>query len=82
MLDAGRQGIALTDHAAMMPGRQRQRPVLLRTRTRQYFNVGRIGRDQLESYARRKDIPVEDVERWLGPNLAYDPVQLGGMLKA
>ncbi len=34
-----------------------------------YFGVGRIGRDQVEDYARRKRMAVEDVERWLGPNL-------------
>ena len=39
-----------------------------------YFNVGRIGRDQLESYAKRKGMPVEDVERWL----ASQPVLRSG----
>ena len=38
-----------------------------------YFNVGRIGRDQVEDYARRKAMPVAEVERWLSPNLNYDP---------
>jgi 5-methyltetrahydrofolate--homocysteine methyltransferase len=38
-----------------------------------YFNVGRIGRDQVEAYAARKGADVETVERWLAPNLAYDP---------
>ena len=38
-----------------------------------YFNVGRIDRDQLESYAKRKGVSVEDTERWLASNLAYDP---------
>jgi 5-methyltetrahydrofolate--homocysteine methyltransferase len=42
-----------------------------------YFNVGRIGRDQLESYARRKGVSLEEAERWLSPNLAYDPVEFG-----
>ena len=32
-----------------------------------YFNVGRIGRDQLEDYARRKGVTVEQAERWLAP---------------
>ena len=35
-----------------------------------YFAVGRIGRDQLEDYAGRKGLPVEEVERWLLPNLS------------
>jgi 5-methyltetrahydrofolate--homocysteine methyltransferase len=42
-----------------------------------YFNVGRIGRDQLESYAKRKDMTIEEAERWLSPNLAYDPAEFG-----
>ncbi len=38
-----------------------------------YFNVGKIGRDQVEDYARRKRMTVESVERWLAPNLDYEP---------
>jgi 5-methyltetrahydrofolate--homocysteine methyltransferase len=34
-----------------------------------YFGVARIGRDQLEDYAMRRDIPLEQAERWLRPNL-------------
>ena len=37
-----------------------------------YFGVGKIGRDQVKDYARRKDMDVAEVERWLRPNLAYD----------
>ncbi len=37
-----------------------------------YFGVGRIGRDQVEDYARRKAMGVDEVERWLRPNLGYD----------
>ncbi|MDZ7743201.1 MAG: methionine synthase [Bacteroidota bacterium] len=37
----------------------------------QYFNVGRIGKDQVEDYARRKDMAVKEVERLLNANLAY-----------
>jgi 5-methyltetrahydrofolate--homocysteine methyltransferase len=36
-----------------------------------YFGVGRIGRDQVEDYARRKGIGVAEAERWLSPNLSY-----------
>jgi 5-methyltetrahydrofolate--homocysteine methyltransferase len=39
-----------------------------------YFTVGRIGKDQVEDYALRKGIPVSEVERWLTPNLGYEPV--------
>ena len=38
-----------------------------------YFAVGRLGRDQVVDYAARKGVPVEEAERWLRPNLAYDP---------
>ena len=38
-----------------------------------YFGIGRIGRDQVEDYAARKGLPVEEVERWLAPNLSYTP---------
>ena len=38
-----------------------------------YFSVGRVGRDQVEDYAKRCGIDVERAERALSPNLAYDP---------
>ncbi len=38
-----------------------------------YFGIGRIGRDQVEDYARRKGMDVSAVERWLAPNLGYEP---------
>jgi len=38
-----------------------------------YFGTGRIGQDQVEDYARRKDMPKAEVERWLAPVLAYEP---------
>ena len=38
-----------------------------------YFTVGRIGRDQAEDYAGRRGISLAEAERWLRPNLAYDP---------
>jgi 5-methyltetrahydrofolate--homocysteine methyltransferase len=37
-----------------------------------YFNVGRIGRDQVEDYARRKGMSLAEAQRWLAPNLGYD----------
>jgi 5-methyltetrahydrofolate--homocysteine methyltransferase len=39
----------------------------------QYFNVGNIGRDQVEDYAKRKQMPVNVIEKWLSPNLGYEP---------
>ena len=37
-----------------------------------YFSVGKISKDQVLDYAKRKDMPVEEIERWLAPVLAYD----------
>ena len=38
-----------------------------------YFAVGRLGRDQVDDYARRKAVDTAEAERWLRPNLAYEP---------
>ena len=38
-----------------------------------YFAVGKIGRDQVESYAQRQGVSLADAEKWLGPNLGYEP---------
>jgi 5-methyltetrahydrofolate--homocysteine methyltransferase len=38
-----------------------------------YFAVGKIQRDQVEDYAKRKGMAVAEVEKWLSPNLAYEP---------
>ncbi|MEX1257649.1 MAG: methionine synthase [Gemmatimonadota bacterium] len=38
-----------------------------------YFGIGRIGRDQVQDYARRKGWSLQEAERWLGPVLGYDP---------
>ncbi len=40
-----------------------------------YFGIGRIYRDQVEDYAERKGMPVREVERWLAPNLGYEPAE-------
>lgn len=47
-----------------------------------YYNVGKIGRDQVADYARRKRMTVESVERWLAPNLDYEPVEGATQLPA
>jgi 5-methyltetrahydrofolate--homocysteine methyltransferase len=39
----------------------------------QYFAVGKVDRDQVQDYARRKGMPLEVVEKWLAPALAYEP---------
>jgi 5-methyltetrahydrofolate--homocysteine methyltransferase len=38
-----------------------------------YFSIGRIGKDQVTDYATRRGMPLPEVERWLRPNLAYEP---------
>jgi len=38
-----------------------------------YFTVDRITKDQVESYAKRKGRPIQEIEKWLAPNLAYEP---------
>ena len=38
-----------------------------------YFGVGKLGRDQVQDYARRKGLSLAEAERWLAPNLGYDP---------
>jgi 5-methyltetrahydrofolate--homocysteine methyltransferase len=43
-----------------------------------YFGLGNIGRDQVEAYASSKGIEIEQAERWLGPNLSYDPEEAAG----
>ena len=37
-----------------------------------YFSVGKVDRDQVESYAERNDMSVAEAEKWLAPNLGYD----------
>ena len=36
-----------------------------------YFGIGKITREQVEDYAKRKNMPFEEAERWLGPALGY-----------
>ena len=38
-----------------------------------YFGVGKINKDQVIDYANRKGVTIEQVEKWLGPNLSYSP---------
>jgi 5-methyltetrahydrofolate--homocysteine methyltransferase len=72
LLDAEAIGVSLTEHGAMLPAASVSGIYLGHPEAR-YFTVGRVGRDQVEDYARRKGMSVGDVERWLAPNLGYDP---------
>jgi 5-methyltetrahydrofolate--homocysteine methyltransferase len=72
LLEAERVGIGLTESFATTPPPSVSGLYLGHPQAR-YFSVGRIGRDQVEDYARRKGIEVSEAERWLRPNLAYEP---------
>jgi 5-methyltetrahydrofolate--homocysteine methyltransferase len=72
LLGAEAIGVQLTESFAMMPAASVSGLYFAHPRAR-YFTVGRIDRDQVESYARRTNRSIEETERWLGPNLAYDP---------
>ena len=70
LLDPSRAHMQLTEHFAMWPAAAVAGWYFAHPQSR-YFGVGKIGRDQVEDYARRKGEPVEAIERWLRPNLAY-----------
>jgi 5-methyltetrahydrofolate--homocysteine methyltransferase len=73
LLDAERHtGIRLTESFAMYPTAAVSGLYFAHPQS-QYFVVGRLGRDQIEDYARRKGISLAEAERWLAPNLGYDP---------
>ena len=73
LLDAERNtGITLTDSFAMWPAASVSGLYFAHPNSR-YFAVDRIGRDQVEDYAARKAMTIAEVERWLAPNLGYEP---------
>ena len=72
LLEADKLGLALTESFAMTPAAAVSGLIFAHPDSR-YFTVGRIGRDQVEDYATRRGLPVAEIERWLRPNLAYDP---------
>jgi 5-methyltetrahydrofolate--homocysteine methyltransferase len=74
LLGARDVGIELTEHAAMTPAASVSGLYFGHPKAH-YFTVGRLGEDQVASYARRKGTTVEEVERWLAPTLAYEPAQ-------
>ena len=65
-------GIALTESMAMWPGASVSGWYFCHPQS-QYFVVGRLGRDQVDDYAERKGWTLAEAERWLSPNLGYDP---------
>ncbi|MEZ4306832.1 MAG: methionine synthase [Polyangiaceae bacterium] len=74
LLGAERAGLALTESFAMTPAASVSGLYFAHPEAR-YFMVGRLARDQVEDYARRKSIPLPEAERHLAPNLGYDPTR-------
>jgi len=72
LLGAPDVGITLTEHYAMSPAASVS-GIYLGHPSARYFSLGRIGPDQVRDYAQRKDMELEEIERWLSPSLAYDP---------
>ncbi|MCA8833234.1 methionine synthase [Hymenobacter pini] len=74
LLDAeNTTGIRLTENLAMYPASSVSGLYYAHPDSR-YFGLGRIGRDQVADIAARKNMPLAELERWLTPNLNYDPV--------
>ncbi|HEY6475769.1 MAG TPA: vitamin B12 dependent-methionine synthase activation domain-containing protein, partial [Polyangia bacterium] len=65
-------GMRITESFAMWPGSSVSGLYFAHPESR-YFTLGKIGADQVADYHARKGMTVEEIERWLGPNLGYDP---------
>jgi 5-methyltetrahydrofolate--homocysteine methyltransferase len=76
LLQADRAGVSLTETFAMMPAASVSGLYFAHPESG-YFTVGRVDRDQVEDYARRKGAPLGLVEQWLTPVLAYEPAMQG-----
>ena len=76
LLDAGSAGLELTESFAMTPPAAVSGLLFGHPQAR-YFAVGRIAKDQVEDYAARKGIALDEAERWLRPNLGYEPERDG-----
>jgi 5-methyltetrahydrofolate--homocysteine methyltransferase len=72
LLEAERIGMELTESFAMTPAASVS-GLYFAHRDAQYFSVGKVGKDQVFDYHMRKDLPLPLVERWLAPNLGYEP---------
>jgi 5-methyltetrahydrofolate--homocysteine methyltransferase len=72
LLDAGEAGLELTEHCAMTPAAAVSGLYFAHPNAR-YFAIGPVQRDQVIAYAQASDMPLADMERWLGPSLGYDP---------
>ena len=70
LLDAEKTGISLTEHFAMYPNASVSGEFFAHPESR-YFSLEKVGRDQVEDYAKRKNKPIEFVEKFLPTNLIY-----------
>lgn len=64
-------GITLTESLAMNPAASVSGLYFANPKSC-YFSVGKLQKDQVSDYALRKNMPIEEVEKWLSSNLAYD----------
>jgi 5-methyltetrahydrofolate--homocysteine methyltransferase len=67
-------GMLITESFAMWPGSSVSGLYFAHPESR-YFSLGKIERDQVADYRERKGMSMAEIERWLGPNLNYDPVE-------
>ncbi len=67
-------GMLITESFAMWPGSSVSGLYFAHPESR-YFSLGKIDRDQVADYHERKGMSIVEVERWLGPNLNYDPAE-------
>jgi len=72
LLDAPAVGIELTESCAMIPASSVSGLYFAHPKAK-YFTGGRLGRDQVTHYARRRGLSEKEAERWLAPNLGYEP---------
>jgi 5-methyltetrahydrofolate--homocysteine methyltransferase len=72
LLDARSIGMDLTETCSMTPAASVSGLYFAHPAAR-YFNVGRLGKDQVEEYAHRCGVERREIETWLAPNLSYDP---------
>jgi 5-methyltetrahydrofolate--homocysteine methyltransferase len=72
LLDAQNIGMDLTTSFAMTPAASVSGLIFAHPSSR-YFTVGRVGKDQIDDYTARRGLALAEIERWLRPNLAYEP---------
>jgi 5-methyltetrahydrofolate--homocysteine methyltransferase len=72
LLDAKEAGITLTENFAMIPASSVSGFYFSHAQSK-YFGLGKIEKDQVEDYAKRKNTSVKEIEKWLSPNISYNP---------